>query len=84
MKKVERAKANGSWTFLDDVEALLIPEDLSVELEANPVAKQNFEKFSPSSKKGILQWIKMAKRSQTRRQRIEKTVAQAALNQKAI
>ena len=61
LKKIERAKADGSWIFLDDVEALLIPDDLSAALAANPVAKQNFEKFSPSSKKGILQWIKMAK-----------------------
>ncbi|EDX87393.1 hypothetical protein S7335_5102 [Synechococcus sp. PCC 7335] len=84
MKKVERAKADGSWNFLDDVEALQIPDDLSAALAANPTAKQNFEKFSPSGKKGILQWIKMAKRSQTRQQRIEKTVAQAALNKKAV
>ncbi len=84
MEKIKAAKADGSWTFLDDVEALLIPEDLAAALAANAVAKQNFEKFSPSAKKGILQWIKMAKRSQTRQQRIEKTVACAALNQKAV
>lgn len=84
VEKIDRAKANGSWFFLDDVEALQIPDDLSVALAVNSVAKQNFENFSPSRKKGILQWIKMAKRSQTRQQRIEKTIAYAALNQKVI
>ncbi|MGB3786529.1 MAG: YdeI/OmpD-associated family protein [Phormidesmis sp.] len=70
------------WTFLDDVEALQIPDDLAAALEANAIAQQNFEKFSPSAKKEILQWIMMAKRSQTRKQRIQKTVERAAGNEK--
>ena len=84
LEKVERAKADGSWTFLDDVEALVIPEDLALALASDEVARANFEGFSDSTKKGILQWIKMAKRSQTRQQRIEKTVAKAALGEKAL
>lgn len=81
--KIDIAKENGMWTFLDDVEALIIPEDLAIQLNNNPVAKENFEAFSPSSKKGILQWIKMAKKADTRKQRIEKTAALAAENIKA-
>ncbi len=81
--KIEQAKADGSWSFLDDVEALIVPEDLAIALAQNPQAKQYFDAFSPSAKKGILQWIKMAKREQTRQQRIEKTVALAAQNIKA-
>ena len=27
-QSIELAKENGSWTFLDEVEAVLIPEDL--------------------------------------------------------
>lgn len=80
LEKVEEAKADGSWIFLDDVEALVIPEDLALMLANDNRAKQHFEAFSPSVKKGILQWIKMAKRPQTRQQRIEKTVRMAALN----
>ncbi|MEL6939313.1 MAG: YdeI/OmpD-associated family protein [Cyanobacteria bacterium J06598_1] len=82
--KIEQAKADGSWVFLDDVEALIVPDDLAEALEANAEAKQNFEAFSPSSKKGILQWIKMAKRTETRQKRIEKTAAAARENKKVL
>lgn len=84
LKKIERAKADGSWTFLDDVEALIVPEDLTEALLINPVAKKNFEQFSNSSKKGILQWLKMAKQQETRQRRIEKIVSKAAVGEKAI
>ncbi len=82
--KIESAKTDGSWTFLDDVEALMIPDDLAAALAENAMAKANFDGFSDSSKKGILQWIKMAKRQQTRQQRIAKTVSEAAVGEKAI
>ena len=29
MEKVNAAKKDGSWTFLDDIEDLVIPEDLN-------------------------------------------------------
>lgn len=83
LMKIEQAKADGSWSFLDDVEALIMPADLAVALSANVMAKQYFEAFSPTAKKAILQWIKMAKQTQTRQQRIEKTVTLAAQNIKA-
>jgi uncharacterized protein YdeI (YjbR/CyaY-like superfamily) len=83
LAKIEQAQKDGSWTFLDDVEALIIPPDLSAVLAANSEAESYFEKFSPSAKKGILQWIKMAKQQKTRQQRIEKTVAMAAQNLKS-
>lgn len=83
LKKVQQAKADGSWIFLDDVEALVIPDDLAAGLADNALAAKSFEAFSDSAKKGILQWIKMAKREQTRQQRIEKTVTLAAQNIKA-
>ncbi|MEO1621685.1 MAG: YdeI/OmpD-associated family protein [Cyanobacteria bacterium J06632_3] len=84
LEKVDRAKVDGSWVFLDDVEALIIPEDLAAALATNEVAQENFAGFSPSAKKGILQWIKMAKRSQTRQQRIQKTVEKAAAGLKPL
>ncbi|MEM6255013.1 MAG: YdeI/OmpD-associated family protein [Cyanobacteria bacterium P01_D01_bin.156] len=82
-EKIDQAKANGSWTFLDDVEALIIPDDLATALAANVQAKEHFDGFSPSSKKGILQWIKSAKQTATREKRILKTVELAAQNIKA-
>lgn len=72
--KIEKAKKDGSWDFLDDIENLVIPEDLKKSLNANPAAKANFEVFTDSIKKQILYWIKTAKRPETRLNRINKTV----------
>ncbi|MEM7063080.1 MAG: YdeI/OmpD-associated family protein [Cyanobacteria bacterium P01_B01_bin.77] len=82
-EKIDQAKVDGTWIFLDDVEALVIPDDLAAALAVNPPAEKYFEAFSPSSKKGILQWIKSAKQTQTREKRIVKTVELAAQNLKA-
>ena len=81
--KIEAAKADGSWTILDDVEALVVPEDLAEALRSTPKAKANFDRFSDSSKKNILWWIKSAKREATRQKRIRQTVELAAKNLRA-
>ena len=83
LAKIVRANSVGSWTFFDFVEALIVPDDLAAALADNLKAQQYFAAFSPSAKKGILQWIKMAKRESTRQQRIEKTVTLAAQNIKS-
>ena len=83
LEKITQAKIDSSWSFLDDVEALIIPNDLKASLDKNPQAKSYFEAFSPSAKKGILQWIKTAKQAATRKKRIKKTVDLAAQNIKA-
>ena len=75
-------KKDGSWTFLDDVEDMVIPEDLKQLLEENTTAKANFKAFSNSSKKQILYWIVSAKRQDTRLRRIKKTVGLASENKK--
>ena len=35
---IDAAKADGSWTILDDVEAFVVPEDLAAALAAEPAA----------------------------------------------
>ena len=82
MEKVNAAKKDSSWTFLDNVEDMVIPEDLKQLLEENTTAKANFEAFSNSSKKQILYWIVRAKRQDTRLRRIKKTVELASENKK--
>ena len=82
-RAVARAKANGAWEFLDDVERLEIPEDLAAALDARPGARRRFERFPDSSKRGILEWIKTAKRPATRARRVEDTAVKAAENRKA-
>lgn len=78
--KVEQAKIDGSWSFLDDVEALILPDDLIQALADNPTAERYFTAFPPSVKRGILEWIKNAKQLPTRNKRIAKTVELAAQN----
>jgi len=64
------AKQNGSWTILDEVEQLIVPEDLKAALKGKPAAIEFFENLSKSSKKALLQWIVLAKRPETREIRI--------------
>lgn len=69
-RTIEIAKQNGSWSILDSVDDLIVPEDLSASLNKNPVAKSFFEGLSKSSKKAMLQWLVLAKRPETRQSRI--------------
>lgn len=74
LKTIEIAKENGSWTLLDAVEALIVPEDLQLALEENQQALEFFQSQSKSVRKGLLYWITMAKRPATRKKRIDKIV----------
>ncbi len=80
---VDAAKADGSWGFLNDVDALIEPEDLVAALDGCSLARENFDRFSRSSRRGILEWIKHAKRPGTRANRITETVQLAAKGIKA-
>ncbi|MGL5871619.1 MAG: YdeI/OmpD-associated family protein [Xenococcaceae cyanobacterium] len=84
LAKIETAKQDGSWTSLDAIEALTIPEDLRLALEANEIANQYFQAFSKTVKKNILFWIESAKRPETRLTRIEQTISSAAQNKKPL
>ena len=80
---IEEAKRNGTWTLLDDVDELIVPDDLAAALEAAPPARANWDAFSPSARKAILFWIVQAKRPETRARRIADTARLAAVNKKA-
>lgn len=83
LAKVEAAKKDGSWNALDGVEALEIPPDLAKVLSKNKTAKEYFEAFPRSVKRGILEWILNVKRPETRTKRIEETVSLAEKNVRA-
>lgn len=83
LAKVESARRDGSWSRLDAVEALEIPEDLEQALAAYPNAKRHFEAFPRSVKRGILGWITNAKKPETRAKRIAETAQLAEKNQRA-
>jgi uncharacterized protein YdeI (YjbR/CyaY-like superfamily) len=83
LAKIEAAKLDGSWTLLDAVEALEVPDDLEKALKGFPNASANFAAFPKSAKRGILEWIVQAKRPETRAKRIAETVRLANENIRA-
>jgi uncharacterized protein YdeI (YjbR/CyaY-like superfamily) len=80
---VDRAKADGSWSKLDAVEALEIPDDLARAFGAHPGSRETFEAFPRSVRRGVLEWIEQAKRPETRARRVEETARLAAENRRA-
>jgi uncharacterized protein YdeI (YjbR/CyaY-like superfamily) len=73
-QRIREAKRDGSWEFLDDVEAGIIPDDLAEAFDATPGSRERFDGFPRSTTRATLEWIKRAKRPETRRQRIAETV----------
>ncbi len=82
LSKIEIAKQNGSWTALDDVENLIIPEDLQKRFNKNKTAYQNYQNFAPSYRKSYLYWLNQAKRKETRLKRINEIIRLCNANQK--
>jgi uncharacterized protein YdeI (YjbR/CyaY-like superfamily) len=83
LAKVEAAQRDGSWTSLDKVEELEIPPDLARAFRGHLGSRSNFEAFPRSAKRGILEWIHVAKKADTRARRVEETARLAAQNIRA-
>jgi uncharacterized protein YdeI (YjbR/CyaY-like superfamily) len=83
LEMIELAKKTGTWTALDDVENLTVPDDLQAKLDANPTAKGYFNAFPRSTKRAILEWLLNAKQAETRLKRINETVNLAEKNERA-
>lgn len=79
---IEIAQQNGSWTILDDIEALIVPQDLETALSKHKGATDYFMGLSKSIKKMILYWVKTARQQETREKRINEIAEQAALGKK--
>lgn len=80
---IEIAKKTGTWTALDEVENISLPDDIKELFQKNKIAFENWANFPRSSKRGILEWILNAKKPETRQKRVEETVALAEKNIKA-
>lgn len=74
---VAAARADGSWSLLDAVEALEVPPDLAAALEVDPVVAAAWEGWPDSQKKQVLWNLISAKRAPTRARRLERVVAKA-------
>lgn len=79
---IEVSKQNGLWDFLNDVDNLIIPPDLSSALKGSDGAFEFFNAINPSSKRFVLRWLKIAKTNKTRTSRIEQLVALSAKGEK--
>ncbi len=81
-ESIQLSKDNGLWNFMDDVDNLIIPEDLSEALHENPKAEAFFKTINDSSKRFVLRWLKLAKTEKTRENRIQKLVSLSAKGEK--
>jgi len=80
---IERAKEDGSWTIYDECEDLVVRPDLAEALDAVEGAREAWDGFPASSRKGILWWIKSAKTAKTRAERVAETARLAGLGLRA-
>jgi len=82
MASITTAKGNGSWSILDDAEALILPKDLEKAFKGKAAARKYFESLSRSDKRNILQWLTLAKKEETRKKRIDEVVSNALVKTK--
>lgn len=75
---IDRAKADGTWSMLDESEAGVVPDDLVAALDAAPGAREAFEALTPGRRRHVLTWIAQARRPETRAARIARTAEAAA------
>lgn len=73
---IERARDDGSWVWLDDIENLVVPPDLEVAL--NGPARAGWDAYPKSEKKGCLHKLKSSKRAATRARWLGTIVTNAA------
>ena len=65
---------------MDNVEDIIIPDELQILFNENIKASTNWERFSRSTKRGILEWIFNARKTETKIDRIKKTARMAENN----
>ncbi|ROS26033.1 YdeI family protein [Cellulomonas sp. PhB150] len=75
---IEAARADGSWTLLDDVENLVVPPDLAAAFEQHPGSRAQWDAFPPSARRAHLEWLVQAKRAATREARMQDIASSAA------
>ncbi len=82
MKCIDIAKKNGSWSILDSVDALIVPEDLKLAFDQHPKSEDYYGSLSKSDRKILLYWVISAKRPETRQKRVLEIAKNASQNEK--
>jgi uncharacterized protein YdeI (YjbR/CyaY-like superfamily) len=75
---IEEARRDGSWTRLDAVEDLAVPDDLAAAFAGQPGSRERWDGFPRSVRRAALEWIVQAKRPETRARRVTETAQMAA------
>jgi uncharacterized protein YdeI (YjbR/CyaY-like superfamily) len=83
-RPIEAAKADGSWTRLDDAEAFVVAPDLAAAFDAHPGSREQWDAFPPFIRKMHLSWIAAAKTAPTRERRLEEIASKAELGIRAL
>lgn len=76
---IAAAVENGSWTMLDAIEALEVPDDLSQALRSDPEAARGYDSMPPGMKKELLRQVILAKRPETRARKVAQAVEAATV-----
>ncbi len=79
-RMIDMARRTGTWDEHADAQNTVIPSDLARAFAKDPRARENFERFAPSSRRIALEWISKARREETRQKRVVQTVDLAAVN----
>lgn len=80
---VEAAKADGSWTLLDSVELLEVPDELAAAFASRPGAREFWDGLPRTPRRMMLEWIALAKTASTRTSRITQIADRAAAGERA-
>ena len=76
LRAVDAAKANGAWSLLEPIDALIVPADLEAALKESASAQKAYKELSASAKRAVLYPLYAAKRQDTREKRLADTLAQ--------
>ncbi len=68
--QIDRATSDGMWDAMNDVDALIVPDDLAAALACRGHATRHYADFPPSTRRNILRWIASARTPATRTRRI--------------
>ena len=80
---IEAAKADGSWTLLDEVEDLVVPHDLAAAFDAVPGSRERWDAFPRWARRGALELIVQTRRPDTRARRVRETAEKAGRGERA-
>ena len=83
LKAIEEGKKSGMWQKAYGAsKKIKMPDELKTALMQNPVAWENFNNFAPSYRNTYINWVALAKRPETVKNRIAKVFEYSLKNQK--